>query len=229
MRKYEVIFIVRPLEDEATEAVIGKFSKLIANNGGVKVGVWHDGAYGAQPILEALQSKPGIDAAILYNTEPDNMAECKVIVLPQVRRKVEFFRGEDAVKVLRDYVRNGGALLLTHAMVGTRQFPNLFPDVVKSVNQVPLKERNWRYAKDGGKGSLNQSSFVDMIEIVPGQDGVKYLEAQSGKCTMVLGKVARGRYAACGLGLGIGKADKDTPLSSQEKELLSNTVQWLAK
>ena len=34
MRKYEVIFIVRPLEDEATEAVIGKFSKLIANNGG---------------------------------------------------------------------------------------------------------------------------------------------------------------------------------------------------
>ena len=34
MRKYEVIFIVRPLEDEATEAVIEKFSKLIANNGG---------------------------------------------------------------------------------------------------------------------------------------------------------------------------------------------------
>lgn len=34
MRKYEVIFIVRPLEEEATEAVIGKFSKLIANNGG---------------------------------------------------------------------------------------------------------------------------------------------------------------------------------------------------
>lgn len=34
MRKYEVIFIVKPLEDEATDAVIKKFAKLIADNGG---------------------------------------------------------------------------------------------------------------------------------------------------------------------------------------------------
>ena len=34
MRKYEVIFIVIPLEEEATTAVIEKFSKLIAANGG---------------------------------------------------------------------------------------------------------------------------------------------------------------------------------------------------
>ena len=34
MRKYEVIFIVKPLEEEATNAVIEKFSKLITNNGG---------------------------------------------------------------------------------------------------------------------------------------------------------------------------------------------------
>ena len=222
--------IIRSLSpEEVKEVLVRKGPPQFANNGGIKVGVWHDGAYGAQPILEALQSKPGIDAAVLYNAEPDNMAECKVIVLPQVRRKVEFFRSEDTAKVLRDYVRDGGALLLTHAMVGTRQFPNLFPDVVKSVNQVPLKEKNWRYAKDGKKGIFSQSSFVDMIEMEPGKDGIKYLEAQSGKCTMVVGKVAKGRYAACGLGLGIGKADKDTPLSTQEKELLFKTVQWLAK
>ena len=34
MRKYEVIFIVKPLEEEATEAVIEKFTKLITANGG---------------------------------------------------------------------------------------------------------------------------------------------------------------------------------------------------
>ncbi len=34
MRKYEVVFIVRPLEEEAINAVIEKFSKLIADNGG---------------------------------------------------------------------------------------------------------------------------------------------------------------------------------------------------
>lgn len=34
MRKYEVIFIVRPMEEEATNAVVEKFTKLIADNGG---------------------------------------------------------------------------------------------------------------------------------------------------------------------------------------------------
>ena len=34
MRKYEVLFIVKSLDEEATNAVIDKFSKLIAANGG---------------------------------------------------------------------------------------------------------------------------------------------------------------------------------------------------
>ena len=34
MREYEVMFIVRPLEEEQTEAVIAKFEKLINANGG---------------------------------------------------------------------------------------------------------------------------------------------------------------------------------------------------
>lgn len=34
MRKYEVVFIIKPLEEDATNAVIEKFEKLIAANGG---------------------------------------------------------------------------------------------------------------------------------------------------------------------------------------------------
>ena len=34
MRKYEIIFIVKSLEEEATNGVIEKFEKLIAANGG---------------------------------------------------------------------------------------------------------------------------------------------------------------------------------------------------
>ncbi len=34
MRKYEVIFIMKPMEEEATNAIIEKFEKLIADNGG---------------------------------------------------------------------------------------------------------------------------------------------------------------------------------------------------
>ena len=35
MRKYEILFIVRPLDEDATNAVIEKFSKLITANGGI--------------------------------------------------------------------------------------------------------------------------------------------------------------------------------------------------
>lgn len=34
MRKYEVIFIVKPMEEDATNAVIDKFTKIITENGG---------------------------------------------------------------------------------------------------------------------------------------------------------------------------------------------------
>ncbi|TCS80030.1 30S ribosomal protein S6 [Pectinatus cerevisiiphilus] len=35
MRKYEVIFIVRPMEEEQTNATIEKFSKIVTDNGGI--------------------------------------------------------------------------------------------------------------------------------------------------------------------------------------------------
>jgi small subunit ribosomal protein S6 len=42
VRKYEVMFIVKPLEEEATNAVITKFETLITNNGGTidKIDRW---------------------------------------------------------------------------------------------------------------------------------------------------------------------------------------------
>lgn len=34
MRKYEIVFIIKPLEEEQTNSIIEKFSKLIVDNGG---------------------------------------------------------------------------------------------------------------------------------------------------------------------------------------------------
>ena len=42
MRAYEMIYIIKPLEEEATTAVVDKFKALIENNGGeiVKLDKW---------------------------------------------------------------------------------------------------------------------------------------------------------------------------------------------
>ena len=34
MRKYEIVFIIKPLEEEQINSVVEKFSKLIVDNGG---------------------------------------------------------------------------------------------------------------------------------------------------------------------------------------------------
>ena len=42
MRKYELVFIIKPMEEEATQAVVTKFETMVANNGGTmeKIDRW---------------------------------------------------------------------------------------------------------------------------------------------------------------------------------------------
>jgi len=34
LKKYELVFIIKPMEEEATQAVIAKFEAMVTNNGG---------------------------------------------------------------------------------------------------------------------------------------------------------------------------------------------------
>ena len=42
MKKYELVFIIKPMEEEATQAVVAKFEAIVTNNGGVidKIDRW---------------------------------------------------------------------------------------------------------------------------------------------------------------------------------------------
>ena len=74
MRKYEVIFIVRPLEEEATEAVIGKFSKLIANNGGT---IDKEDRWGRRKLAYPIKDcADGYYCLFYVSCEPDCVKEC---------------------------------------------------------------------------------------------------------------------------------------------------------
>ena len=55
MNQYEIMYIVKVMEEEATEAVIGKFEALIANNGGnvVKTDRW-----GKRRLAYEIQDQP---------------------------------------------------------------------------------------------------------------------------------------------------------------------------
>lgn len=220
-------------EEEEAETRRRNGPPQFARNGGIRVAVWHDDAYGAQNILEALGRMKGVDAAVLYNFRPENLKPCQVIILPQPRNRIPLFRHPDVLEALRAFTRAGGGLMTTHALVGIRNFTNLFPEVVRDKSPKPVNVTEWKGTRHSITRSLptqpQQSTFVDMIVMEPADGATGIINTPDGLCAMTVGNVGRGRYAACGVGLGITRGDKDAPLTPAENTLLFNTVRWLAK
>ena len=74
MRKYEIIFIVRPLEDEPTAATIEKFSKLIVANGGT---IDKEDRWGKRRLAYPIQKELEGFYVIFYVTcPPECVDEC---------------------------------------------------------------------------------------------------------------------------------------------------------
>ena len=74
MRKYEVVFIVKPLEEEAVNAVIDKFSKLITDNGGT---IDKEDRWGKKRLAyEIKDNTEGFYDLFYVTAEPACMKEC---------------------------------------------------------------------------------------------------------------------------------------------------------
>ena len=74
MRKYEIIFIVKPLEEEAVNAVVEKFTKLIANNGGT---IDKEDRWGKKRLaFEIKDENEGYYVLFNVTCEPACVAEC---------------------------------------------------------------------------------------------------------------------------------------------------------
>ena len=74
MRKYEIIFIVKPMEEEATNAVIEKFKNLIVKNGGT---IDKEDRWGKRRLAyEIKKSTDGYYCLFNVTCEPACVSEC---------------------------------------------------------------------------------------------------------------------------------------------------------
>jgi hypothetical protein len=223
---------VRVLSDtEATAARRRTGPPGFAGKGGVKVAVWQQDTYGAGPLLAALAGRKGVDAAPLHNLKPESLDECEVVILPQPRSLSRRVKDDATWEPLREFVRRGGGVMVTHSLVGIRGFPTLFPEIATAGE--PLAASDWRPAgrsalAQGIPEGLQRSTFTDCISLKPGRAGTIVLEAADKAPVAVLGRHGRGRFLACGLGLGIGPGDKDIALLEAEAAFVANAVDWLA-
>ena len=74
MRKYEVVFIIKPLEEEQINAVVEKFSKLITANGGT---IDKEDRWGKKHLAYEIQKEVEGYYVLFYVTcEPACVDEC---------------------------------------------------------------------------------------------------------------------------------------------------------
>ncbi|MBT3375947.1 MAG: family 10 glycosylhydrolase [Lentisphaerae bacterium] len=217
--------------EDAEERILRTKAPRFQRNGGVRVAVWDDHAYGGTPLLEALASRAGLDVASLYNLRPSSLSACDVVILPQPRRRSDLFRDAKVMEAVIRYLAQGGSVLTTHAMVGLREFVPIAPGVATGVDTV--KGRQWCVVPGHpGVAQLGpgpyESTFVDRAVLTVGADGTVLARTPEGVPVVAAGAVGRGRYVACGLGTGIGRGDKDVPLPAAEVRLMDSAVRWLA-
>jgi hypothetical protein len=62
----------------------------------------------------------------------------------------------------------------------------------------------------------------------PGKNGTVIAVDEKDNAVVIIGKYGRGRYVACGIGLGIMRGDKDSDMTNDDKELLYRLVNWSA-
>ncbi len=218
--------------EEARQLSAQSGAPRFRNTGGITVGVWANNAYGSAPLLTKLVGASGVDAAALHNLEPGSLAACQVVILPQPRERTDLFRSDDTARRLADYVKNGGGLLVTHALVGLRGYKPCLPEVARGLDAVA--GRTWRTVvrhplTRGLDGTLHESTFVDRVSLQPGKQGAPIATTENGVPVVAVGQSGKGRYVACGLGIGIGQGDKDVEPSPAEFALVVNSIKWLAR
>ncbi len=205
-----------------------------AENGGLKVAIWQYQSYGGDVILDFLLQQPGLDAAPLYNLHAATLRSCPVIIIPQPKEKAEEFRRSETANLLNRYIRQGGGLLLTHAMVGSRGFVNPVPELIEAVPDQPLNSVFWKSCTEhpvvAGLGeSLHESAYPFIVSMRPGKSATAAACSPDQAAVIVAGSLDKGRYTGCGLGLGIGRGEVAAPLSESEEKLLLNIIYWLGQ
>ncbi len=227
-RRSPILWTVSPEEHEARQA---KSRPPVFEGQGLRIGVL-EGGYGASSLLAALASKEGYQVKPLFALTDEMLAPCQVLILPQPRNPSAL--GPEAVLAVRKFLMQGGFALATHDAVGFRLCPVLVPEVCAGGTER-VDEAQWKLARElPGETGLDVGraythTFYDHILVSAGPNGEVVATDPAGRAVVVEGWFGKGRFCACGLGLGIGEENADVALSGPERGLLLGVLRAFAE
>jgi len=199
----------------------------------LKVGVFRPG-YGAESIMNGLLEREKETSvspfSVGHQITPEILKNCRVFILPQPYKSDRL--KEDA-EILRNWVKQGGRLLVTHDAVGYRSYPVIFPEIcqgkdLQEKTSFLLLPDSLPFKKEA-IGPVFNHTYYDRIILQPGKAVQKIVAGQDGEILAVYGSLGQGKVVATGMALGIGPGDKPIALSDGEMTFLLAALKWLGE
>jgi len=191
-------------------------SPPVVSGNGRKIAVYAD-AEGSTQLLDAYRAGSNGVVFPLYRLQPDHLTKADVLVLPTLKDVSDF--SQPAVQALRDWVSNGGTLLLLGDAAGAGWHPRLFPEI--GVGQDSHLATTLQAAKALGPIKAGESigEFALAHSRLLPAAGAEILVTEAGEPASVVGiagQVGKGRVILYGGAPG----STGEPVSDAERGLL---------
>ena len=196
-------------------------------------------------ILAALRTDKNIQPESVSELSPETLAKFDVLVLSASGKLPG--NGPGCQEGVRQWVRDGHGLFVTHRFVGYRDVAPFFPEVAVGTGN-PIDSR-LPYDKElcavrehplsAGFAPRDRfpMSYFDYVSIAPGPEGVVVFRgvdragdySSSSAAAVVCGEVGKGRFVACGALTGhiAPRGDVVQPVGGEAKMLL-NAMKYLS-
>jgi len=196
----------------------------------LKVGVFEPGI-GSAGILATVQQLPEGAGFYLYKLDSEWLAAADLVIVPQVMNPN--LLGPRTLHRLREWVRAGGKLILTHDAVGFRVHLVPFPEIGRGAERA-TREQVVRGAPEvlGGHLSLERGkryspSYSDFIALKAANKRVQVVvKGVSGRPAVLAAPFGKGKVVLSGLIFGWSNSE-EVPLSGWERQLFIDLLQWL--
>ena len=178
------------------------------------------GGQASAGLMKNLKDAPGIDAQLIYALKPEMWKRAQVTIVPHLEDVQDLT--PEVIRDLRQYVSDGGKLILTHDAVGYRWHQRLFPEIGVGIERLDGKDVIVG-ANDYGitPGAVTQGYGDHVVIAATPNAAVLAREAKSDKAVVVAGSFGRGTVIMDGTLLG---APSEGAMPDSEKRLLWELV-----
>ena len=178
------------------------------------------GGQASEGLMKSLKDAPNVDAELIYSLTPEMWKQARVLIVPHLEDVQDLT--PQIISDLRQYVSDGGRLILTHDAVGYRWHQRLFPEIGVGVERLDGKDlvvgaNDWNVTP----GAVTQGYGDHVIITATADASVLAREAKTEKAVVVAGYFGRGTVIMDGTLLG---APSDGEMPASEKRLLWEMV-----